>query len=54
MENLSQVPQQGGAQAQEEEAKRVQEESMRRDLMATVLDSAARERRQWFVPQASA
>ncbi|KAF8636526.1 hypothetical protein AX17_003339 [Amanita inopinata Kibby_2008] len=38
---------QTGSQSQngpEEEAKRAQEEQMRRDLMATVLDSAARER----------
>lgn len=50
MEGLGQLPQgvpsgnaptQGGA---EEEAKRAQEEEMRRDLMATVLDLAARER----------
>ena len=37
-----------GSRAQngpEEEAKRTQEEQMRRDMIATVLDSAARERR---------
>lgn len=49
MEGLSQVPQNGqnGQQVdpQEAEAKRVQEETMRRDLIATVLDTAARERR---------
>ncbi|KAG7452799.1 uncharacterized protein BT62DRAFT_27018 [Guyanagaster necrorhizus] len=45
MENLSQVPPQAaGAKSQEDEAKRAQEEQMRRDLMATVLDTAARER----------
>jgi programmed cell death protein 5 len=52
MEGLSQLPQgavptQGGAPKQggaEDEAKRAQEEQMRRDLLATVLDSAARER----------
>jgi programmed cell death protein 5 len=51
MEGLSQLPQgvpaQGGAPQQggaEDEAKRAQEEQMRRDLLATVLDSAARER----------
>ncbi len=45
MENLSQIPQQNGAPSQEEEAaKRAQEEQMRRDMMATVLDPAARER----------
>lgn len=50
MEGLSQVPQQGGQQpdAQEAEAKRAQEEQMRRDLMATVLDSGARERRESY------
>ncbi|EGN96193.1 hypothetical protein SERLA73DRAFT_141465, partial [Serpula lacrymans var. lacrymans S7.3] len=46
MEGLSQIPKgasspQNGA---EEEAKRVAEEEMRRDMMATVLDTAARER----------
>jgi programmed cell death protein 5 len=50
MEGLSQTPQgattQGGSQGgAEDEAKRAQEEQMKRDLMATVLDTAARERR---------
>ncbi|KAH7910633.1 PDCD5-related protein [Hygrophoropsis aurantiaca] len=49
MEGLSQLPPgmtpQNGAQGGEEEAKRkVAEEEMRRDMMATVLDTAARER----------
>ncbi|KAG6854600.1 hypothetical protein C0991_004202 [Blastosporella zonata] len=49
MEGLSQikdtVPNQGISQgAGDEEAKRTQEEQMRRDLMTTVLDLAARER----------
>ncbi|KAK0502736.1 PDCD5-related protein [Armillaria luteobubalina] len=45
MENLTQIPQQaGGANPQEDEAKRAQEEQMRRDVMVTVLDTAARER----------
>ncbi|KAI0654784.1 hypothetical protein C8Q70DRAFT_925216 [Cubamyces menziesii] len=34
----------GGAQAGEEQAKREAEEQMRRDLLATILDTAARER----------
>jgi hypothetical protein len=44
----SQVPQTNPAQqqgAEDEAAKRAQEEQMRRDVMATVLDTAARERR---------
>ncbi|KAF8742746.1 hypothetical protein AX14_002548 [Amanita brunnescens Koide BX004] len=43
--DLSQIP--TGSRAQngtDEEAKRAQEEQMRRDMIATVLDSAARER----------
>ncbi|KAH7927076.1 hypothetical protein BV22DRAFT_306117 [Leucogyrophana mollusca] len=48
MEGLSQLPPgmtpQNGAQGGEEEAKRKAEEEMRRDMMATVLDTAARER----------
>lgn len=44
--DLSQIPDgaQGGQNAEEEEAKRAQEEQMRRDMMATVLDNGARER----------
>lgn len=43
MENL--VPQQGSGPSPEEKAQQAQqEETMRRDLMATVLDPAARER----------
>lgn len=44
--DLSQIS--TGSRAQngtDEEAKRAQEEQMRRDMIATVLDSAARERR---------
>jgi len=43
MEGVTQAnpPQQG---AEDEAAKRAQEEEMRRDMMATVLDTAARER----------
>ncbi|PBK87556.1 hypothetical protein ARMGADRAFT_1168565 [Armillaria gallica] len=45
MENLTQIPQQAaGANSPEDEAKRAQEEQMRRDVMVTVLDTAARER----------
>jgi programmed cell death protein 5 len=50
MSSLPQLPpgvvpqQESGHNAAEEEAKRVHEEQMRRDLMATVLDAAARER----------
>lgn len=46
--NQIQQKQQGSAQSGnggEEEAKRATEDQMRRDLLATVLDSAARERR---------
>ena len=43
MENTTQLPQDAESQ-QAEVAKRAQEEQMRRDLMATVLDTAARER----------
>jgi len=50
MEGLKELPQGmpvpgAGAQGGEDETKKVQEEEMRRDVMATVLDSAARERR---------
>jgi hypothetical protein len=50
MEGLKELPQgmpAPGASAQggEDETKKAQEEQMRRDVMATVLDSAARERR---------
>ena len=52
MEGVSQLPQ--GLQPQpagqpnaEEQARREAEESMRRDMMATVLDTAARERRKY-------
>ena len=34
----------GGPQGGEDEAKKAQEEQMRRDVMATVLDTGARER----------
>ncbi|KAJ7090319.1 PDCD5-related protein [Mycena belliarum] len=45
MEGLSQTPQKNPAQQGEDEAaKRAQEEETRRDVMATVLDTAARER----------
>ncbi|KAF9456452.1 PDCD5-related protein [Collybia nuda] len=46
MEELSSIPplQTGSQGHAEDEAKRVQEEQMKRDLMATVLDTAARER----------
>ncbi|KAJ7491278.1 PDCD5-related protein [Mycena latifolia] len=48
MEGLNQAPQANPAQqqqgAEDEAAKRAQEEQMRRDVMATVLDTAARER----------
>ena len=36
----------GGAQAEEDGGKQAAEEQMRRDLLATILDSAARERRE--------
>ena len=35
----------GGAQGEEDGGKQAAEEQMRRDLLATILDSAARERR---------
>jgi len=38
------VPNNGSRNDKEDDAKRVQEEQMRRDLLATVLDTAARER----------
>lgn len=38
------LPTPGAADSNEEAAKRATEEQMRRDLLATVLDSAARER----------
>lgn len=48
MEALKELPQgtpvPGGAQNGEDEAKKSQEEQMRRDVMASVLDTAARER----------
>lgn len=51
MENLTQIPQQaGGANSPEDEAKRAQEEQMRRDVMVTVLDTAARERCTFLYP----
>lgn len=54
MEGLSQIPQgvpsQSGQTGAEDEAKRAQEEQMKRDLMATVLDTAARERRMFPDP----
>ena len=49
MEGLKELPQgapmPGGSQGGEAEAKKSQEEQMRRDVMATVLDTGARERR---------
>jgi programmed cell death protein 5 len=60
MEGLKELPRgipapSGGAQGGEDEAKKAQEEQMRRDIMATVLDTGARERctlkhfcRLWF------
>lgn len=54
MEGLSRIPQgvpsQSGQTGAEDEAKRAQEEQMKRDLMATVLDTAARERRMFPNP----
>lgn len=48
MEGLKEVPQgshiAGGSQGGEDETKKSQEEQMRRDVMATVLDTGARER----------
>lgn len=50
MENLSQVPQNDSqTDPQEAQAKAAQEDQMRRDVMATVLDTAARERRQFII-----
>lgn len=52
MEGVPQLPQ--GLQPQasqpnaEEQARREAEESTRRDMMATVLDTAARERRKYY------
>ena len=42
---MQQLQQAGGPSGGEDEAKKQSEEQMRRDLLATVLDSAARERR---------
>lgn len=46
--DLSQIPDgaqgQSGQNPQDEAAKKAQEEQMRRDMMATVLDNGARER----------
>ncbi|KAF9068735.1 PDCD5-related protein [Rhodocollybia butyracea] len=44
--DLSQIPDnaQGGQKAEDEAAKRAQEEQMRREMIATVLDNGARER----------
>lgn len=51
MEGVPQLPQglqpQAGQPNAEEQARREAEESMRRDMMATVLDTAARERRKY-------
>jgi DNA-binding TFAR19-related protein (PDSD5 family) len=44
MENLSQMPSNGQPDPQEVEKQRAQEEQLRRDMMATVLEPAARER----------
>jgi hypothetical protein len=48
MEGLNELPQgtpvTGGPTQGEDEAKKAQEEQMRRDMMATVLDTGARER----------
>ena len=41
---LSQSPNASGAPGQESEEKRAADEQMRRDILATVLDHAARER----------
>ena len=55
MEGVPQLPQ--GLQPQasqpnaEEQARREAEESTRRDMMATVLDTAARERRKYSLPR---
>ena len=45
MNQLKQQAPSGGAPAGGEDDKRAAEEQMRRDLLATVLDSGARERR---------
>lgn len=55
MEGVPQLPQglqpQAGQPNAEEQARReAEEESMRRDVMATVLDTAARERRKYSSP----
>lgn len=51
MEGVSQLPPglqpQAGQSNAEEQARREAEEAMRRDMMATVLDTAARERRKY-------
>lgn len=51
MEGVPQLPQglqpQAGQPNVEEQARREAEESVRRDMMATVLDTAARERRKY-------
>lgn len=44
---MNQLQQQGGsAQGEEDNGKQAAEEQMRRDLLATILDTAARERRE--------
>ena len=44
---MNQLQQQGGsAQAEEDNGKQAAEEQMRRDHLATILDTAARERRE--------
>lgn len=52
MEGVSQLPQglqpQAGQSNADEEARREAEEAIRRDMMATVLDTAARERRKYL------
>ncbi|KAI0806932.1 DNA-binding TFAR19-related protein [Fomes fomentarius] len=40
----NQLQQQGGPQSEDDNGKKAAEEQMRRDLLATILDSAARER----------
>ena len=53
---MSQLQQQGGgaaAQGGEDDGKQAAEEQMRRDVMATILDSAARERRECYMPFSS-
>ncbi|CAA7271809.1 unnamed protein product [Cyclocybe aegerita] len=44
MESISPPNAQPGVQPNDEDAKRAQEEQMKRDLLATVLDTGARER----------